>query len=218
VSRPPPSQNLSDSSSRWDEGFSHLAQFAEREGHSRVTQSYRSDDGYPLGRFVTVQRMNKKKMNTDRRQRLEAVPGWSWDRFSDRWNEGFSYLKRFAEREGHSRVPQTYTTESGYRLGRWVSVQRTNKGKMNADRRQRLETLPGWSWDRFSDQWDEGFSHLKRFSDRAGHCRVLHNYTSDGGYRLGQWVILQRRNKDRMGSDRRQRLEALPGWIWRVNK
>jgi Helicase associated domain len=219
MSRHPPSQNLSDSgSTQWDESFSHLKQFAEREGHSRVSQSYRTDDGYRLGQWVSVQRTNREKMNLHRRQRLETTPGWSWDPFSDRWDEGFAYLAQFAERVGHCRVSQRYRTDDGYWLGRWVSVQRTNKEKINPDRRQRLETLPGWSWDRLSEQWDDGFSHLKQFAEREGHCRVPNNHRSDDGYRLGQWVTVQRRKKSRMGSDRRQRLEALPGWIWRMNK
>ena len=204
--------------SLWEKGFSCLKQFSEREGHCRVSQSYTTDEGYRLGVWVSFQRTKKDSMDPDRRRRLEALPRWSWNAYSDKWEEGFSHLKQFSEREGHCRVSRSYRTDNGYRLGQWVSVQRTNKDSMDPDRRQRLEALPAWSWDPFSNRWEEGFSHLKQFSQQVGHCRVLNSYKSDDGYRLGQWVTTQRRNKDRMGSDRRQRLEALPGWMWRLTK
>jgi hypothetical protein len=89
----------------------------------------------------------KNKMDSHRRQRLEALPGWSWQPKVS-WQKGFSYLKEFAEREGHSRVPQSYKTNDDYSLGTWVNTQRSRakKNKLASDRRQHLEVLPGWSW------------------------------------------------------------------------
>jgi superfamily II DNA or RNA helicase len=201
-------------SDQWEDGFSHLKQFANREGHCRVPRSFKTDDGYRLGQWVTAQRTDKDKMEPIYRQRLEALPGWSWDTLSYKWEEGFSYLKEFSEREGHCRVTISYKTKDGYQLGQWVSVQRRTKDSMDPDRRLRLEALPGWSWDPFSDQWEDGFSHLKQFGDREGHCRVPASYKTDDGYRLGQWVTVQRTNKDKLEPIYRQRLEALPGWSW----
>jgi hypothetical protein len=201
-------------SDQWEEGFSRLKQFVGQEGHCRVFARDKSNDGYPLGSWVSNQRMKKDKMELNRRQRLEALPGWSWDVSSDQWEEGFSNLKRFADREGHCRVPDGYKTNDGYQLGKWVGKQRTKRNAMDSVRRQCLDALPGWSWDVLSDQWEEGFSHLKQFADREGHCRVPVNYKTNDGYRLGQWVLGQRAARDKMTSDRRQRLEAMPGWSW----
>ena len=206
-------------SDRWEEGFSQLKQFSDREGHCRVSQDHKTDDGYPLGQWVRVQRTTKEKLDPDRRQRLEALPGWSWNTLSDKWEEGFSRLKQFSNREGHCRVSQDHTADDGYGLGQWVNVQRTTKEKLDPDRRQRLEALPGWSWHPRSDLWEEGFSQLKQFSDREGHCRVTFTYKTDDGYRLGQWVSNQRNRKNMMDNpDRQHRLESLPGWVWRVEK
>jgi hypothetical protein len=205
-------------SDKWEEGFSYLKKFAEREGHCRVVGDYKTDDDYRLGQWVGVQRTVQNTMSAARRQRLEALPRWSWDALSDDWEEGFSYLKEFAEREGHSRVAQSYKTDDDYRLGVWVTVQRRAKDTMNPDRRQRLEALPGWSWNTVSDRWEKGFSYLKEFAEREGHCRVSQLYKTADDYRLGQWVAVQRRFKDTMKPDHRQRLEALAGWLWKVEK
>ena len=107
-------------------------------------------------------------MPVERRQQLEALPDWSWDFLADRWEEGFSHLKQFVEREGHCRVPSAYKADDGYKLGRWIWYQRLRRDKINSERRQRLEALLGWSWGVLAYRWEEGFSHLKQFADREG--------------------------------------------------
>ena len=120
-----------------------------------------------------------------RSRRSSRTPARS---YSIRWEEGFSRLKQFSEREGHCRVPRSYKTEEGYRLGAWVNTQRNDKDSMRPDRRQRLEALSGWDWDPNLSRWEEGFSRLKHFSEREGHCRVPQSYKSEEGYRLGARV------------------------------
>jgi hypothetical protein len=88
----------------------------------------------------------ENKMDADRQQRLEALPGWSWDPLTDQWESGFSRLSDFSQREGHCRVPTAYKTEDGYRLGYWVNQQRTIRDKIDPERRRRLDA-PGFDWD-----------------------------------------------------------------------
>jgi hypothetical protein len=117
------------------------------------------------------------------RQHLEGSSGQSQNPAGAQWEDGFSYLRRFSDRVANCRVPRGYKAEDGYRLGLWVANQRKARATMKIDHRRRLEALPGWSWQPNSDQWEEGFAHLKQFSNREGHCRVPARW-SEGRRRL----------------------------------
>jgi hypothetical protein len=82
---------------------------------------------------------------------------------------------------------------------------------MPVERKQRLEAL-GFEWNKFASDWEEGFVALKRFKAKGGHCRVPQRHI-EGTYKLGQWAGIQRKKKDNMAPERRQRLEAL-GFEW----
>lgn len=196
----------------WQEGFNYLTQFSNKEGHARVPMQYKSEDGFALGSWVATQRKNKDKMSPERIAKLDSLPGWSWAIHLDGWETAFLYLNEFSAREGHARIPSQYRTEDEFKLGRWVSKQRNDKGSLSPERIAKLDALPGWIWDAQAYKWETGFNHLKAFSDREGHTRVPGSYKSDDGVKLGTWVSTQRRTINSMQPERKARLEALQGW------
>jgi hypothetical protein len=132
------------------------------------------------------------------------------DRIGVSWHEMFGRLQKYKEREGHCCVPKLYK-ENGFRLGQWVSNQRRQKQTLSEARRQQLDEL-GFVWDTFETNWAEGLRYLTIYKEREGHCRVPATY-KENGFRLGQWVVVQRGNADTLSEARRQQLDEL-GFDW----
>ena len=109
--------------------------------------------------------------------------GLGWDRY-------FGLLQKFHKREGHCRVPGNFK-EDGLSLGNWVGTQRMTNNKITPERVRRLDYL-GFSWDPHSEQWEEAFAALQKFSSDTGHCLV---HSEKGDTKLGCWVLVQRRLK-----------------------
>ena len=197
---------------QWEEGFRFLEIFRQRDGHCLVPINHR-EQGYRLGQWVSRQRQNKDTLSSERRQRLDAL-GFVWDTLAAQWEEGVCSLERYRQLEGHCRVPGIYRDPAlGFRLEGWVSHQRQDKDIMSPERRQRLDAL-GFVWDPHAASWEEGFRLLDRFRQREEHCRVPRTYCDPAsGFRLGQWVGVQRAAQDKLSPHRRQRLDAL-GFVW----
>jgi Helicase associated domain len=201
-------------------GLRYLQQFCVGEKHARVPQTFVTDDGFRLGIWTNRQRIAKRrgKLESDRQKLLEALPDWTWEARADRWEEGFGHLQQFVVLEGHARVSSTFVVRGGFKLGVWVTTQRTYRkgGSLSADRIRRLERVKGWSWDPFAAAWEAAFEHLQRYAARIGHAEVPVAHVSDEGFRLGSWVNTQR-NKKRLAQlpkERLARLAGVPGWVW----
>jgi Helicase associated domain len=50
-------------------------------------------------------------------------------------------------------------------------------------------------------RWERGFAALRKFRAREGHCCPSRRH-AEGGFRLGQWVSVQRYRKDLLSAKR----------------
>jgi hypothetical protein len=201
---------------QWEIGFRYLVEFAKNEGHGRVPSGFLTIEKYHLGTWVITQRRAKDKMSFDQKRRLESVSGWIWDANEEKWELGFHHLLEFVANEGHSGVHQHFVTSDGFRLGRWLVNQRTAKDNMPATRKKRLESLKGWAWNAFDENWELGFRLLIEFEKLEGHCLVPQKFRTTSGFSLGSWVSNQRVAQEDMPIEQKLRLETIPGWVWDV--
>jgi superfamily II DNA or RNA helicase len=195
----------------WEEGYLHLTAYKNRTGHCQVPRRH-VEDGFPLGQWVSNQRARAESLPTIRRQQLDHL-GFVWDQRDADWEEGCVHLTAYRKRMGHCQVPRRHV-EDGFPLRQWVTIQRHNQN-LSEERRRQLDKL-GFIWDPHQARWEEGYLHLKAFKQREGNCQVPAKYTQNG-YRLGQWVTVQRFNKDALSAERRQRLDKLE-FVWSMKQ
>ncbi len=196
-------------------GLQALENYLEREGHCLVPREH-TEAGFRLGLWVANRRADYRKgrLTLDQIWVLESHRGWIWDSRRDSFAEAFRYLQRFVRWEGHARVPVEHV-ERGFSLGAWVHKCRAQRDRISKARRRRLEALPGWSWNVFESQWQEGLRFLRAYRKREGHALVPAHHV-EAGFRLGRWVSHLRGRKQTLSPARRMQLEAIPGWKWRV--
>ncbi len=202
---------------QWERAFSIFKEFVSREGHGRIPNGHQ-ESGINLRIWVNSQRTEYRKgtLPSDRVQRLEAEPTWAWDAREDRWENMFSLLVGFVNREGTAQVPQDHI-EGGFNLGGWVSNRRTEgrSGRLSVDRVERLEALNGWTWHQVDLRWEHAYSCLKAFIEVNGNAQVPQDYVVEN-VSLGSWVSNQR-SKYRSGQlsvERAELLDSLPEWTW----
>ena len=158
---------------------------------------------------ATKQRRDEPIFPAERTRRLDRIK-FDLDAYQSRWEKGFAALAKFKARKGHCRVPWRHI-EGKFKLGQWVALQRKTRDKMLSNYRKRLNEI-GFVWDGQEHAWEGGFAALTKFKVCKGHCRVPRYYV-EGGYKLGQWVSVQRLSRDTISARRKKRLDAI-GFVW----
>lgn len=231
--------NVSDA--QWERNYAALEAYVLVHGNTYPSSEYETENGQSLASWVATQRKAIKRgtLRQNRRERLEDLPGWDLARpFRARrrtapisrelpphyvalWEQGYDELVAYTATHGNPHVPQRYRAETGFTLGHWVSAQRMSyrNGTMKAsfpERIQRLESVDGWVWSHFDALWEAGYTQLFEYSRQHETASPGSKFVTDSGYRLGEWVMDQRRKfrSGQLSGQRSERLGALPGWYW----
>jgi hypothetical protein len=76
-----------------------------------------------------------------------------------------------------------------------------------------VEARSGSEWDKSNtERWERGFAALSKFRAREGHCYPWRHHV-EGGFKLGQWVSVQRYRKHLVPVERKRRLNRI-GFVW----
>ena len=111
-------------------------------------------------------------------------------------------------------VPSGYKTLNGLNLGNWVSSQRIKRNILNKRQLDALDSIE-FIWNKFEYQWRRGFQELLSYQTKYGDCLVHSTFKTESGFSLGAWVSVQRRNKDKISTDRMKSLDQI-GFLWKV--
>ena len=94
---------------------------------------------------------------------------------------------------GNCRVPNSYVTDDGFKLGGWVANQRTKyrTGKLSDDKIKRLEEI-SFEWNSLNSRWESNYANAKAYFEKHGNLYVANDYVLPDGFRLGQWLASQK--------------------------
>ena len=198
-------------------------QYRREHGDLLVPNDYVCQ-GKRLGAWIGTQRMEYKSRTNPRftqaRVDLLNAIGMVWDVRQFQWNRMYQALERYLQKHGTARVPQSYVTEEGVKLGIWLNKVRMEykRGRLSQARQAQLEAL-GVVWEPEvlrRESWEHFFALLEDYVVCNGTFPPA-TYQTEAGVKLGIWLSNQKQDRKNgaLAPDRLQKLEAL-GVIWDV--
>jgi hypothetical protein len=192
----------------WDAQLAELT--AYHAEHGRLPRcGVRSE---ALGRWVSGQRAKRATMLPERKAKLDALTWWKWTGYVE-WDARLAEL--VAYHAAYARFPPTDVP-----LGIWVAHQRAKQETMPPERKTKIETLPCWRWTGSAcAEWDARFAELGAYLAKSAFNRkttdfAKHKLVPFMRDALRNWVQTQRRTRETMPIERKERLDGLPLWRW----
>lgn len=179
----------------WNRYFEKAKEYYEQHGDLYVPKDY-IVDGLKLGIWI----LRMRRAQADRREtvvtpekkaKLDSI-GMVWNPLSEQWERNYLEAMNYFNEHGNLYMDIKYMTETGFKLGYWISRLRHKKDELSEEQVSRLNRI-GMVWDTEQYRFDEGLVHAKKYFTQHGDLKVPVKYVCDDGYTLGLWINLKRR-------------------------
>lgn len=183
-------------STDWMTMYGEAKEYAKRNGNLMVPLTFQTKNGRYLGRWISTQRTNRNRLDTDKKRMLDEI-GMNWlTPEENKWEIYFAALVQYRNNHGDFEVPSVYETPEGLQLGRWYRrvCEKYSHDELQAERVQQLIQTGVDLGPARSRNWNKGYALAKEYYTGFGDLLVPHDYCVNG-MKLGIWVSTQRENK-----------------------
>ena len=228
----------------WNMMYKLAKKYYEHYGDLKISRSFKTingyeidKNGYNLGFWISNQRVRYKNdtLSEDRIKQLEKIDMIFGIGKQDAWNIMYDLAKKYYEHYGNLKIPRSFKTvngyetdEKGYKLGVWITTQKTNYNKsiLSEDRIKKLEKIGMMFENVNDDKWNKMYELAKKYYEHYDNLKIpkmfktINGYEIDEeGYNLGAWINTQRFSykKGTLSEDKIKKLEEI-GMMWNIRK
>ena len=196
--------------SNWQTAYAAAKDYFAVCGNLDIPIFYRTDDGFPLGKWLDKQRKNADSLSIQHRQQLDAINmHWQAVEESD-WEQYYHIAHQYYVEHGNLDI----RSNESYRhaaLGSWIQVQKRayRKGKLSQRQIELLENIKiDWQM-RNARLWEQSFHDAQDYYSSHGNLHIPSRTP------LGWWLKAQRQSYkcNKLSDDKISRLEAI-GMVW----
>lgn len=182
--------------STWEMYYKALVLYKEQYGTVKIPKAYVTEEGLNLGKWLVRQRSMYREgaLSEDKINYLQNL-GVDFRRINEiDIEEWMMYLREYKEIYGNLYVSGDYVTESGKKLGVYVSNVRSRykEGVLEENVIKRLEEI-GFIWEVLPSLWEENYKRAEEYYRVNENLDIQRRYKTDDGYRLGAWIDTQRK-------------------------
>lgn len=145
------------SKENWDRYFEAAETYYRENGNLDVPVKYTTEDGIPLGRWLSnlrhqlLVRDRQSALSDEQRKQLRSIGLQDESKPEQQWNMKYDLARAYYEEHGNLNVPAAYAVD-GVKLGRWIANIRAKRkhpessGMVLDDTRIRQMDLIGMNW------------------------------------------------------------------------